>query len=40
VLFEYTAQQAFTCGTVSEAIGIAIRNFAPNGPRRDAASPG
>jgi sigma-B regulation protein RsbU (phosphoserine phosphatase) len=40
VLFEYTAQHAFTCGAVSEAIGIAIRNFAPNGPRRDAVSPG
>jgi len=27
VLFEYTAQHAFTCGALSEAIGIAIRNF-------------
>ncbi|MEO8180539.1 MAG: substrate-binding domain-containing protein [Deltaproteobacteria bacterium] len=29
MLFEYTAQHAFTCGPLSEAIGIAIRNFAP-----------
>jgi sigma-B regulation protein RsbU (phosphoserine phosphatase) len=27
VLFEYTAQHPFTCGAVSEAISIAIRNF-------------
>jgi sigma-B regulation protein RsbU (phosphoserine phosphatase) len=27
VLFEYTAQHAFTCGAVSEAIGLAVRNF-------------
>jgi phosphoserine phosphatase RsbU/P len=31
VLFEYTAQHAFTCGALSEAIGIAIRNFPPPG---------
>jgi sigma-B regulation protein RsbU (phosphoserine phosphatase) len=28
VLFEYTAQHAFTCGAVSEALSIALRNFA------------
>lgn len=33
VLFEYTAQHAFTCGAISEAIGIALRNFPPNCPR-------
>jgi sigma-B regulation protein RsbU (phosphoserine phosphatase) len=27
VLFEYTAKHAFTCGSVSEAIGVAIGNF-------------
>lgn len=27
VLFEYTAEHAFTCGAVSEALGIAVRNF-------------
>jgi phosphoserine phosphatase RsbU/P len=27
VLFEYTAQHAFTCGPVSEAMGLAVRNF-------------
>jgi hypothetical protein len=27
VLFEYTAQHAFTCGAVSEAIAIALDNF-------------
>ncbi|HTV20818.1 MAG TPA: hypothetical protein VMG12_19170, partial [Polyangiaceae bacterium] len=28
VLLEYTAQHAFTCGAVSEAFSIALRNFA------------
>lgn len=27
ILFEYTAQHAFTCGAVSEAISIAVRNL-------------
>jgi hypothetical protein len=27
VLFEYTSQHAFTCGALSDAIGIAIRHF-------------
>jgi hypothetical protein len=27
VLIEYTAQHAFTCGAISEAISIAVRNF-------------
>lgn len=27
ILIEYTAQHAFTCGAISEAIGIAIRNL-------------
>jgi hypothetical protein len=27
VLFEYTAGHAFTCGAVSEAMSIALRNF-------------
>jgi hypothetical protein len=31
VLFEYTAEHAFTCGAVSEAIGIALRNFPGTG---------
>jgi len=27
ILFEYTAQHAFTCGAIAEAVGIAVRNF-------------
>ena len=27
VLFEYTAQNAFTCGAIADALSIAIRNF-------------
>ncbi len=27
VLFEYTSQHAFTCGALSESMGIALRNF-------------
>jgi hypothetical protein len=27
VLFEYTAQHAFTCGAIADAIGIAVRHF-------------
>lgn len=30
VLLEYTAQHAFTCGALSESIGIALRNFQGN----------
>ena len=32
VLLEYTAQHAFTCGAVSEAFSIALRNFPRAGP--------
>jgi sigma-B regulation protein RsbU (phosphoserine phosphatase) len=33
VLFEYTAQHAFTCGAISEAISLALRNFrGPSAP--------
>ena len=31
MLFEYTAQHAFTCGAVSEAFSIALRNFPRTG---------
>jgi len=31
VLLEYTAKHAFTCGAISEAIGLAIGNFRSNG---------
>jgi hypothetical protein len=27
VLFEYTAQNAFTCGAIADALSIAVRNF-------------
>lgn len=32
VLFEYTSQHAFTCGAISESIGIALRNFQGTAP--------
>jgi DNA-binding LacI/PurR family transcriptional regulator len=35
VLLEYTAQHAFTCGAVSEAFSIALRNLPRAGPAND-----